>query len=217
VTAAVRIIAVGAGGHLRVLLDALRLQGLAVEGIVDADAATHGTVRFGLPVLGDDSVLLRQPRLDVRLLNAIGSIGVCTPASARHGVFARFKERGYGFCTVIHPSAVISSDTTLAEGVQIMAGVVLQPGVSVAENTIINTRAAVDHDCRIGAHVHLAPGVTLSGGVTVGEGVHIGTGAVVIQGVTIGAGATIAAGAVVVKDVPAGVLVLGVPAKERRG
>jgi acetyltransferase-like isoleucine patch superfamily enzyme len=85
----------------------------------------------------------------------------------------------------------------------------------VGHNSIINTRASVDHDCVIGAHVHLAPGVTLSGGVTVGEGTHIGTGAVVIQGMTIGPRAIVGAGAVVVADVPAGAVVLGVPARER--
>lgn len=163
-------------------------------------------------MLGDDQVVLGYPPSDVRLLNGVGSTRA---SSARQRVFAQFKQRGYTFTGVRHPSAVISSDSTLGEGVQIMAGVILQPGASVAENSIVNTRASVDHDCRIGAHVHLAPGVILSGGVTVGDGVHVGTGAVVIQGVTIGALATIAAGAVVVKDVPAGAVVLGVPARER--
>ena len=67
---------------------------------------------------------------------------------------------------------------------------------------LINTAASVDHDCRIGAHVHVAPGAVLSGSVTVEEQVHIGVGAVVVQGVTIGAGSLIAAGAVVSADVP---------------
>jgi sugar O-acyltransferase (sialic acid O-acetyltransferase NeuD family) len=211
-----RIIAIGGGGHLRVLLDALRLQGLVVEGIVDADPKTHATVRFGLPVLGDDAVVLGLPTAQVGLVNGVGSLTASTPTSARQRLFALFKDRGYTFCGVRHPSAVISADSSLAEGVQVMAGAIVQPGVSVGHNSIINTRASVDHDCVIGAHVHLAPGVTLSGGVTVGEGTHVGTGAVVIQGVTIGPGATVAAGAVVVEDVPAGAVVLGVPARERR-
>ncbi|NOT86206.1 MAG: hypothetical protein HOP02_15830 [Methylococcaceae bacterium] len=60
-------------------------------------------------------------------------------------------------------------------------------------NSIINTGAIVEHDWRIGAHVHIARGVVLSGGVEVGDHVHIGTGAIVIQGIKIGAGSVVVA------------------------
>ncbi len=49
--------------------------------------------------------------------------------------------------------------------------------------------------------------------VRIGDRVWVGTRAVVLKGVTIGDGAVIAAGAVVTKDVPAGAVVAGVPAK----
>jgi acetyltransferase-like isoleucine patch superfamily enzyme len=45
----------------------------------------------------------------------------------------------------------------------------------------------------------------------------IGAGAVVLAGVHVGAAAVIAAGAVVIKDVVAGDVVMGVPARSRRG
>ena len=86
-------------------------------------------------------------------------------------------------------------------------------GTRIAENSVINTGAVVDHECIIGSHVHVAPGVTLSGGVQVGDGSHIGTGATVIQGVSIGRKALVGAGAVVLKDVPSGARVAGAPAK----
>lgn len=49
--------------------------------------------------------------------------------------------------------------------------------------------------------------------VVIGPDVWIGARAMVLKGVTIGRGAIVAAGAVVTKDVPAGAIVGGVPAK----
>ena len=122
--------------------------------------------------------------------------------STRAQAFLRLgKAAGFTFISFNHPSAVLAADTSIGEGAQIMAGAVLQPGVSLGINCIVNTRASLDHDCRIGDHVHIAPGAVLSGGVTIGDGCHIGTGAIVIQNIRIGAGAMIAAGAVITRDV----------------
>ena len=49
--------------------------------------------------------------------------------------------------------------------------------------------------------------------MVIGDNVFIGQRAVVLGGVTIGDGATIGAGAVVTKDVPAGTVAVGVPAR----
>ncbi len=50
--------------------------------------------------------------------------------------------------------------------------------------------------------------------ISIGKQVWIGGGAIILPGVTIGDGAVIGAGAVVTKDVPAGVTVAGVPARQ---
>ncbi|NEE07867.1 sugar O-acetyltransferase, partial [Streptomyces sp. SID7499] len=49
--------------------------------------------------------------------------------------------------------------------------------------------------------------------IVIEDDVWIGAAAVITQGVTVGAGAVVAAGAVVTRDVPAGTVVAGVPAR----
>ena len=160
------IIVLGAGGHAKVLIDAMRLTGATIIGIVDADLNLQGNKILGVTVIGNDEVVLQYSHDDILLVTGVGSISL---PKLRQALYEKFKNRGYNFASVIHPSAVIASDVMLNEGIQVMAGAVVQPGCVVGCNVIINTRASVDHDCSIGKHVHIAPGVTLSGAVTVGS------------------------------------------------
>lgn len=205
------LILLGAGGHAKVLIDALRSRGLGIHGIVDADPARHGQTLSGVPIVGDDNAVFAMAAETIWLVNGVGSVRV---SAARRRLHESFKARGYRFAGVVHASAIVAPDVVLAEGVQVMAGAVVQTGCRIGEGAIINTRATLDHDCEIGAHTHLSPGVTLCGSVVVGEGSHIGAGATVIQGVRIGRNSMVAAGAVVIRDVPDGIRVAGVPARE---
>lgn len=57
------------------------------------------------------------------------------------------------------------------------------------------------------------PGYESTKPITIGNNVWIGMNSTILKGVTIGDGAIVAAGSVVTKDVPAGALVGGVPAR----
>ena len=203
------VIVLGAGGHAKVVIDALKAAGADILGITDPDQGTHGQDILGVQVLGDDDMVKEHGPDAVVLVNGVGSINV---SDRRKDIFGRFKDGGYTFIPVIHPSAVIGGDVEIADAVQIMAGAVVQPGCRIGVNAIINTRASVDHDCVIGDHVHIAPGAVLGGGITVGDGSHIGTASSVIQNVRIGENVLVAAGAAVVTDFPDGARIAGVPA-----
>ncbi len=192
------IIVLGAGGHAKVLIEALRLLEREIIGITDP-AMLDSPEYFGVKVLGDDSQVFNYSSNEVELVNGIGAM---PGNNLRRMLSESMEQRGYKFTEVIHPSAVIASDVEIGSGAQIMAGVVIQPSVSVGRSCIINTGVNLDHDCVIHDDCHLAPGVTLSGNIDIGKRTHIGTGASIIQGITVGKDCVIAAGSVVYKDVP---------------
>lgn len=203
------IIIVGGGGHARVACDAARLAGSNLLGYVDPANEIDGPL--DLQWLGDDTYLDTIDPARVKLINGIGSTG---DASARRGIYERMRTKGFQFPVLIHPSAVVAPSVTLESGVQVMAGAVIQPGTHIGKNTIINTRASIDHDCRIGAHVHIAPGATLAGCVEVCEEAHVGLGACILQGLRIGARTLVGAGAAVTRNASDGRTLVGVPANE---
>lgn len=208
-TEAIPLVLLGAGGHARVLAALMRAAGHKVLGVCDPKLAMEGISRWeGLDVLGDDSALDRLPPDRVALVLGVGQRARDT---VREQLYADLRARGYCFPALVHPSAWIAPGGVLCDGVQVMAGAVIQPGCMIGENSIVNTRAGIDHDCRIGRDVHVAPGATLCGAVTVEDGAFIGAGATVIQGLRIGARALVGAGVTLVQDLASTTTILGCP------
>jgi len=200
------LIVLCAGGHARVVIEALRSRGARPTAVTDRDSSRVGTFLGGIPIIGSDEDILEMQSDSVELANGLGNraSGSSPGLSGRRELFGRFAALGYAFPVISHVSAVIASDVSPGEGAQVMAGAIIQPGALIGRNVLVNTRAVVEHDCQIGDHSHIAPGAVLCGGVSVGEGTHVGAGAVVLGGISLGVGSVVAAGAVVAKDVGAG-------------
>ena len=187
----------GAGGHAKVLIDALKLSNREILGVVSPNLKVE-EIFCGKKVLGDDSEIDNYSPNDIELVNGIGSL---PRDNIRWKVATKMRKQGYIFSTVIHPSAIIADNIELAEGVQIMAGVVIQPSVKIGVDSIINTGVLIDHDCNIAENCHLAPGVVCSGGVDIGRAAHVGVGTSIIQDISIGGNSIVAAGSVVYKNI----------------
>lgn len=191
-----RLALLGAGGHGKVVCRVAQRAGFEVVGFYD-DFAT-GLV-LGLPVLGRFS---EAASFDGQLFVSLGR------NLARAELFC--EERSV---VLIDPSAVVDSTVRVGIGTVVMAGVVVNVDTVIGRNCILNTGCTVDHDCVLEDHVHLCPGAHLAGTVRVGAGAMLGTGAIVIPGRTIGEGSVVGAGAAVVRDLPAGIIATGVPAR----
>ena len=204
------VVVIGAGGHGRVLIAALRRLQIEPHACLDASPEKRGQTLLGVPIVGGDDELptLGTPAR-IALVNGIGYVNQPT---GRVAVWSRFRA-DYEFFGICDPTAFVEHDVILGHGTQILARAVVQTGTVIGDNTIVNTGAQVDHECRVGAHCHIAPGAVLCGEVRVGDSVLIGAGAVIRQGISIGEGARVAAGAVIVKDVVPHSLVAGIPAR----
>lgn len=122
-------------------------------------------------------------------------------------------KEGFELPPIIHSKAWVSPTATLATGVFIGAGAVIQAGAKIGKAALINSNATVEHHCEIGPGAHIGPGAVLAGLAKVGEKSMIGAGAVVRDRIEIGKNATVGAGAAVVQNIPDGITVGGVPAK----
>jgi sugar O-acyltransferase (sialic acid O-acetyltransferase NeuD family) len=120
---------------------------------------------------------------------------------------------GMRFATVVHPTAHVSSKTTLGEGTIVSPGAVIASHTQVGRHVLINRGVLIGHHTTIGDFATLQPGANVAGACDIGSHVYIGMGGIVIDHLSVGSHSVAGAGAVVTEDVPDHVLVVGVPAR----
>jgi sugar O-acyltransferase (sialic acid O-acetyltransferase NeuD family) len=201
-----RVVVIGAGGHAKVVTEAVRAMCGEVVGLIAPSPANP--VVLGAAVLGGDEVLpdLRAQDLEA-IVVALGNNRV------RESVGDQVQRLGFALPTIVHPSALIPPSAQMGTGVVVMARAVVGTEVIIGGLAIVNTGAVIDHDNRLGTAAHVSPGCALAGNVCVGDRTLIGVGSAVRPGVRIGADVTVGAGSAVVSDVPDRASVGGTPAR----
>ncbi len=196
----------GAGGHAKVVVDALKNRNPHRLVVVSDDRAIVGAMTLqGLPVV---MPLLTPPIPRGQAIHvALGRNRL------RQKISLEAEGLGFTLESITHPSACVAATASLGPGTLVAARAVVGPDARVGRGCIVNHGAVVDHDCSVGDWAHIAPGVVLGGEVVVGEGAMVGAGAIVLPGCRIGAWAVVGAGAVVTRDVGENNFVVGVPAK----
>lgn len=107
---------------------------------------------------------------------------------------------------------LIEGDVIVGDNVTIKSGVQLWDGVRIEDNVFLGPNATFTNDLLPRSKVY--PESFLQ--TIVKKGASIGANATILPGVTIGENAMVGAGAVVTKDVAAGTVVIGNPAKVMR-
>jgi len=205
----------GSSGHAKVLASLVRMRGGVVIATFDNDASARPL--DGVPLYigraGLEAWAAATPaRTGIRALVAIGG----QRGAARLELQALMVSQGLVAEPLVHPDASVCATTRIGAGSQVLARAVVAAEAVLGMACIVNHGATVDHESTLGDGVHIAPGATICGCVSIGDRVLVGAGAVVLPRLSVGADACIGAGAVVTRDVPAGSVVVGNPARSIR-
>jgi acetyltransferase-like isoleucine patch superfamily enzyme len=202
---------------------------------VNADIASTAVVHGGT-VIGegckilDGAVVGKQPTLSPRSTAKQEELpplelGAGTIVSTGAIVFAGTR---IGARVIVGDQACVRERCEIGEDVVIGRGALVENDTTIGANTKVQAMAYVTAYSTLEDDVFIAPCVittndnfmgrterrhALRKGPTIRRGARIGGGAVICPGVEIGEEAFVGAGAVVVQDVPAGVVVVGNPAR----
>ena len=199
------LLIIGCGGHSKVVTDIAMTQGYVNISYLDISG-------------GDDRFLDRR----VIHHNPSGYEGAFFVAigdnSVRQRVTLEFLEKNPRAkqSSLIHPTSVVSKDSSIGKGVVVMPLCVINHSTKIGDGVIINTRSSVDHDSNLQDFSSIAPGVSMGGNVWVGERSAVSIGATIKHGVRIGRDVVIGANSLVLSDIEDSCIAYGLPAKKIR-
>ncbi len=150
------IIIIGAGGHGKVVYDAIIAQNkFEVIGFVDSQ------LKIGTKVIGQVEVICAQENVASLVKKAeyfIVAIGNnIIRAQVYDNLVSLFKP-----ATIIHPLSVIGSEVIIEDGTVVLAYAMINVLSKVGANTIINIGVIIDHECEIGNNVYLKLGAIIA-------------------------------------------------------
>lgn len=204
---------VGAGGFAREVMPLIQHSHIKelYEEIFFVESNPKATEVNGIRVLSENAFLKLEKEKSFNV--AIGD------SKTRNEICERLINCGAELVSIHADNSTFYNNNDIGIGSIFCANTTVTSNVKVGKGFHANIYSYVAHDCVIGDYVTFAPRVHCNGNVHIHDHAYVGTGAIIRQGtldkpLTIGQGAIIGMGAVVTKSVPAGVTVIGNPARD---
>jgi sugar O-acyltransferase (sialic acid O-acetyltransferase NeuD family) len=175
--------------------------------ILDDNPQLWGTEIAGVAVSGPVASLGEDGLGRVAAIVALGNN--CT----RMELAARLTAASVEFANVIDPTAIIMPYAQIGAGIFIGPGAIIHTGARIGDHVLINTGAIIEHDCVVEPGATISPGARMAGRVWIESRAFISAGVTLAPRVRVGEGTIVGAGAVVTRDLPAGCLAYGCPAR----
>jgi sugar O-acyltransferase (sialic acid O-acetyltransferase NeuD family) len=179
-------------------------------GFVDDTPAKQGSGPAGLPVF-DRSALSAH-----REASVLAVPGSPTSFRTRLELIASLGCSSERFATVVHPAAHVSPLAAIGRNVLVMAGVVITSNARIGDHVVVLPNSVIHHDVTIADGSLIGAGVTIAGHVALGKCCYIGSGTSIKNGIVVGERALVGLGSTVIRNVAAGSVVAGAPARELR-
>ena len=184
---------------------ASEIDGVEVAGFVEnMDRGKCSETLEGLPIFWIDDI---APMRDSHL--AVAALGT----TSRSRFIDQVEALRFRFATLVHPTARISSNSTVGEGSVVCPGVIVATRTTIGRHVILNRGAMIGHHTSVGDYCSIMPGANVAGACSIGPSTYIGMGALVLDHRTVGSHSVVGAGSVVTRDVSDNVQVIGSPAR----
>ena len=206
-----RLLIAGAGGFGREVLQwALDMQNVEKRwdliGFLNDDLSALD--RFNKSNLIIGTITDYQPKANEEVACAIGD------PITRYNVVNKLISKGTIFTNIIHPTAIISRDSSIGKGVIICPRVLIGPDSKISDFVVVNSMTTVAHDVILETFSTLSAHCDVMGNSYIGEKVFLGSSACILPSVEVGNNVKVGAGSIVIRNVKEGISVFGNPAKK---